>query len=203
MLGVFLFVIAVNIDTFALMASFGMQKYKISIFCSFVISIITSISLLISLFVSQTLSNVVNANMFNIIGCIILIIMGLYFILSDLIWFLLFRKHNVKIIKFCFGDFNGIFVLSCDKNIYKDTKFSFKNIIFLALFLSIDSITAGFAYGGEGISIWIIFLLDAFVCFFSVLVGVMLGRSIFKGKNLRVAWIRGLLLITLSILQLL
>ena len=198
-------VISLCIDTFVTSMAYGADKIKIPFSSGLVINATCSFFLAISLLFGSAIKTFIPENIAPLISFSLLLILGIYRLFES------FFKNSIKKysnighpLTFKLFDFKFVLEIYADeiKADYDNSKLlSVKEAFYLAVALSLDSLTVGF-----GCSLGSVNLIDAVLLSFLVgavflILGGYVGRHFAKTLTINISWLSGAMLILLAFMR--
>lgn len=201
-----LLVLAVSLDAFVASVHYGVKKIKIPFLSILIINIICSFLLGASTFLGQEAQRFLPEGLTSMISFVILIFLGMYYLFEGLVKFYLeSKKDRTGEIEIKFADIRFMVNVYIDETrADKDASkvLDSKEAIYLAIALSLDSLTIGFGSGLSDMHYLNIVILSFLAGFVSIFSGLIIGEKISSGIKFNLSWVSGLLLIILAILRL-
>lgn len=203
---IILLVLAISLDSFLVSIHYGIKKIKIPLVSIIIINMICSLILGTSIFLGNEAQRFLPSHMTSIISFLILLLLGIYYLFEGLIKFYLESKSNHEgKLEIGFADIRFIINLyldgtHADKD--KSKVLDSKEAIYLALALSLDSLTIGFGSGLSNMDYMYVMFCSFVAGFLSIFSGLIVGKKLFNTIKFNLSWISGILLIILAILRL-
>lgn len=201
-----LLVLAVSLDAFVASVHYGVKKIKIPFLSILIINLICSSLLGMSTFLGQEAQRFLPEGLTSMISFVILVFLGIYYLFEGLIKFYLeSKKDKTGEIELKFADVRFMVNVYIDETkADKDSSkvLDSKEAIYLAVALSLDSLTIGFGSGLSDMYYLNIVILSFLAGFISIFGGLKVGEKISSGIKFNLSWISGILLIALAILRL-
>jgi putative sporulation protein YtaF len=195
-------------DCLATGFAYGVNKIKIRFLPALIINVVCALFLGVSLFLGSVLSNYISLTATKAVSATVLIILGLVKICESVVKNWVRRKAKIEK-NLNFSIFSLQFMLKIyanPENADKDNskELSVKEAIPLAIALSLDNVAIGLGAGlanlnTVGFVAAIGITLVAAVAF--LIFGRLLGNKIANKTTLNLAWISGLILIGLAVLN--
>lgn len=194
-------------DSFTTSLSYGVSKIKVPLLSSTIISLISTIVLFISLSTAGLLKPYFDSNILTIIGSMFLITIGVINLWKEsLKHYLTIQKEQTKKLQFKFLQVNFMMELFLDDrkaDVDHSNTLSIKEAIFLAVALSIDSLSVGFSIGMSHIpAIPTLLFTFLFNMLFFIIIPLIGNHLDFIEKK-HVFWLNGMILILIGIVRIL
>ena len=204
LLNAFILAFSASIDSFGVGITYGIKKTKISFGAIFILFVLSLFMTSLSIIFGNIISAFISANFTTIVGALMLCGIGTFIIYGAV------NNKNKRIYKKInkhkeynfFINFLGITINIIKNPISSDFDKSniidIKEAIFLALALSLDSISIGFAGSTIGINSFIFPLLISIFQILFLCIGKFLGNKISKISNIpNIIWniVSGIILI--------
>lgn len=198
-------VLSLCIDTFVTSMAYSSDRIKIPFSSGLIINAICSLSLAISLLFGSIVKDFLPTNIAPLLSFSLLLILGIYRLFES------FFKNSIK--KYCaigapltfkIFDFKFVLEIYADeiKADYDKSKIlSAKEAFYLAIALSLDSLTVGFGCSLGSINYLYAIILSFLVGAIFLITGGYIGRHVAKTFNLNLSWLSGALLIILAFLR--
>lgn len=198
-------VLSLCIDTFVTSIVYSSNKIKIPVVSGLIIDTICSLFLAISLFFGYLIKDFIPINIASTISFLLLLILGVYR-LFEAFFKNLIKKYYDKGSPLTFKIFEFKFILQIYADEVKadldESKIlSPKEAFFLAVALSLDSLTVGFGCSLGTVNYLATVLLSFLVGALLLVLGGYVGRKISKNSNLNLSWLSGVLLIILAFIR--
>lgn len=198
-------VLSLCIDTFVTSIVYSSNKIKIPVVSGLIIDTICSLFLAISLFFGYLIKDFIPINIASTISFLLLLILGVYR-LFEAFFKNLIKKYYAKGLPLTFKIFDFKFILQIYADEIKadldESKIlSPKEAFFLAVALSLDSLTVGFGCSLGSVNFLATVLLSFLVGALLLVLGGCVGRKISKNYNLNLSWLSGVLLIILAFIR--
>lgn len=198
-------VLSLCIDTFVTSIVYSSNKIKIPVVSGLIIDTICSLFLAISLFFGYLIKDFIPINIASTISFLLLLILGVYR-LFEAFFKNLIKKYYDKGSPLTFKIFEFKFILQIYADEIKadldESKIlSPKEAFFLAVALSLDSLTVGFGCSLGSVNYLATVLLSFLVGALLLVLGGYVGRKISKNYNLNLSWLSGVLLIILAFIR--
>lgn len=198
-------VLSLCIDTFVTSIVYSSNKIKIPVVSGLIIDTICSLFLAISLFFGYLIKDFIPINIASTISFLLLLILGVYR-LFEAFFKNLIKKYYDKGSPLTFKIFEFKFILQIYADEVKadldESKIlSPKEAFFLAVALSLDSLTVGFGCSIGSVNYLATVLLSFLVGALLLVLGGYVGRKISKNSNLNLSWLSGVLLIILAFIR--
>lgn len=198
-------VLSLCIDTFVTSIVYSSNKIKIPVVSGLIIDTICSLFLAISLFFGYLIKDFIPINIASTISFLLLLILGVYR-LFEAFFKNLIKKYYDKGSPLTFKIFEFKFILQIYADEIKadldESKIlSPKEAFFLAVALSLDSLTVGFGCSIGTVNYLATVLLSFLVGALLLVLGGYVGRKISKNSNLNLSWLSGVLLIILAFIR--
>lgn len=200
----FLLIIALSIDSFLASLAYGAEYIYISWKSASMISLIGVMLLSFSFYTANYLQNYLSPITCHIISFILLLSIGVSILFQGTIKTIIKKFHRKKI-KFKYSGIMfvvDVFLDETKADIDKSKSLSIKESIFLAITLSIDSLTSGFAVGMQISWPLPVLACSFFIGIVSILGGSMVGKRIGALKY-NLSWISGILFLFLAFMKIL
>jgi len=198
-------VLSLCIDTFVTSIVYSSNKIKIPVVSGLIIDTICSLFLAISLFFGYLIKDFIPINIASTISFLLLLILGVYR-LFEAFFKNLIKKYYDKGSPLTFKIFEFKFILQIYADEIKadldESKIlSPKEAFFLAMALSLDSLTVGFGCSLGTVNYLATVLLSFLVGALLLVLGGYVGKKISKNYNLNLSWLSGVLLIILAFIR--
>lgn len=198
-------VLSLCIDTFVTSIVYSSNKIKIPVVSGLIIDTICSLFLAISLFFGYLIKDFIPINIASTISFLLLLILGVYR-LFEAFFKNLIKKYYDKGSPLTFKIFEFKFILQIYADEIKadldESKIlSPKEAFFLAVALSLDSLTVGFGCSLGTVNYLATVLLSFLVGALLLVLGGYVGKNISKNYNLNLSWLSGVLLIILAFIR--
>lgn len=198
-------VLSLCIDTFVTSIVYSSNKIKIPVVSGLIIDTICSLFLAISLFFGYLIKDFIPINIASTISFLLLLILGVYR-LFEAFFKNLIKKYYDKGSPLTFKIFEFKFILQIYADEVKadldESKIlSPKEAFFLAVALSLDSLTVGFGCSLGTVNYLATVLLSFLVGALLLVLGGYVGRKISKNSNLNLSWLSGVFLIILAFIR--
>ena len=198
-------VLSLCIDTFVTSIVYSSNKIKIPVVSGLIIDTICSLFLAISLFFGYLIKDFIPINIASTISFLLLLILGVYR-LFEAFFKNLIKKYYDKGSPLTFKIFEFKFILQIYADEIKadldESKIlSPKEAFFLAVALSLDSLTVGFGCSLGTVNYLATVLLSFLVGALLLVLGGYVGKNISKNYNLNLSWLSGALLIILAFIR--
>lgn len=198
-------VLSLCIDTFVTSIVYSSNKIKIPVVSGLIIDTICSLFLAISLFFGYLIKDFIPINIASTISFLLLLILGVYR-LFEAFFKNLIKKYYDKGSPLTFKIFEFKFILQIYADEVKadldESKIlSPKEAFFLAVALSLDSLTVGFGCSLGTVNYLATVLLSFLVGALLLVLGGYVGKNISKNYNLNLSWLSGVLLIILAFIR--
>ena len=201
-----LLVLAVSLDAFVASVHYGVKKIKIPFLSILIINLICSFLLGLSTFLGQEAQRFLPEGLTSMISFVILVFLGIYYLFEGLIKFYLeSKKDKTGEIEIKFADIRfmvNIYIDETKADKDKSKVLDSREAIYLAIALSLDSLTIGFGSGLSDMHYLNIVILSFLAGFISIFSGLKVGERISSGIKFNLSWVSGILLIVLAILRL-
>lgn len=198
-------VLSLCIDTFVTSIVYSSNKIKIPVVSGLIIDTICSLFLAISLFFGYIIKDFIPINIASTISFLLLLILGVYR-LFEAFFKNLIKKYYDKGSPLTFKIFEFKFILQIYADEVKadldESKIlSPKEAFFLAVALSLDSLTVGFGCSLGTVNYLATVLLSFLVGALLLVLGGYVGKKISKNYNLNLSCLSGVLLIILAFIR--
>ena len=198
-------VLSLCIDTFVTSIVYSSNKIKIPVVSGLIIDTICSLFLAISLFFGYLIKDFIPINIASTISFLLLLILGVYR-LFEAFFKNLIKKYYDKGSPLTFKIFEFKFILQIYADEVKadldESKIlSPKEAFFLAVALSLDTLTVGFGCSLGTVNYLATVLLSFLVGALLLVLGGYVGKNISKNYNLNLSWLSGVLLIILAFIR--
>lgn len=191
----FLLTLAISIDAFASGFAYGANKIKIPILSTIVITLIGSLFLGAALFFGAGIGQFISPLLATIICSVILIGLGLSKIFGG--WFKnKIAKRRNTLLKVCAEPEHA--------DLDKSKRLSMKEAALLAVALALDGLAVGVGAGlaVQSLEFYIIIIGFSLVMDIAMLtLGVFLGNRVARRVRVNLAWLGGLVLIGLAVMN--
>ena len=198
-------VLSLCIDTFVTSIVYSSNKIKIPVVSGLIIDTICSLFLAISLFFGYLIKDFIPINIASTISFLLLLILGVYR-LFEAFFKNLIKKYYDKGSPLTFKIFEFKFILQIYADEVKadldESKIlSPKEAFFLAVALSLDTLTVGFGCSLGTVNYLATVLLSFLVGALLLVLGGYVGKKISKNYNLNLSCLSGVLLIILAFIR--
>lgn len=190
-----------SIDALVSGFAYGIRKIRIPFSSVLIINFVCSGMLTIPLLVGSIIRPYIEEKIITIISFLILFIFGLTKLFDSTIKYLI-RKNKGKLKLKVFNFVLDVYANPETADIDSSGILSKKESLYLAIALSLDSLSLGFGMGLENSNLWLIITLSFLIGIASVILGHIIGNKIARKIPLNLSWISGLILIILAILRL-
>ena len=198
-------VLSLCIDTFVTSIVYSSNKIKIPVVSGLIIDTICSLFLAISLFFGYLIKDFIPINIASTISFLLLLILGVYRLFEALFKNLIKRYYDKgSPLTFKIFDFKFILQIYADEikaDLDESKILSPKEAFFLAVALSLDSLTVGFGCSLGTVNYLATVLLSFLVGALLLVLGGYVGRKISKNSNLNLSWLSGVFLIILAFIR--
>lgn len=198
-------VLSLCIDTFVTSIVYSSNKIKIPVVSGLIIDTICSLFLAISLFFGYLIKDFIPINIASTISFLLLLILGVYRLFEAFFKNLIKRYYDKgSPLTFKIFDFKFILQIYADEikaDLDESKILSPKEAFFLAVALSLDSLTVGFGCSLGSVNYLATVLLSFLVGALLLVLGGYVGRKISKNSNLNLSWLSGVLLIILAFIR--
>lgn len=206
MLEAILLVTALSMDAFVASVAYGTNKIKIPFLSVATINIVCTLLLGISLYFGSIVREVIPGNFVGFIGIVILLGLGIYQlfegIIKNLIEKYLIRDKKVNFQLFDFRFVLEIYVDETKADFDQSRRLNAKEALALAIALSMDGLAAGFGSALGNINYTQILLFSLIFHMTAVWLGVWVGGRLAKKVKINMAWVSGIILISLALFRL-
>ena len=198
-------VLSLCIDTFVTSIVYSSNKIKIPVVSGLIIDTICSLFLAISLFFGYLIKDFIPINIASTISFLLLLILGVYRLFEAFFKNLIKKYYDkgspltFKIIEFKF--ILQIYADEVKADLDESKILSPKEAFFLAVALSLDSLTVGFGCSLGTVNYLATVLLSFLVGALLLVLGGYVGKNISKNYNLNLSWLSGVLLIILAFIR--
>lgn len=200
MLHSFLLVIAISVDSFLAALAYGTKKIKIPFISALLISSIGVLFLFISLISATFIQAFLSAKTCTFLSFVLFFIMGISSLFQGSVK-AFFRTRKKRKLKFEYSGISFVIDVYLDetKADKDDSKLlSFKEAIYLAIALSLDSLVSGFALGICISNITFILCISFCIGVFVIMFGSFLGRRLCTLPTWNLSWCSGILFLILA-----
>ena len=198
-------VLSLCIDTFVTSIVYSSNKIKIPVVSGLIIDTICSLFLAISLFFGYLIKDFIPINIASTISFLLLLILGVYRLFEAFFKNLIKRYYDKgSPLTFKIFDFKFILQIYADEikaDLDESKILSPKEAFFLAVALSLDSLTVGFGCSLGTVNYLATVLLSFLVGALLLVLGGYVGRKISKNSNLNLSWLSGVFLIILAFIR--
>lgn len=198
-------VLSLCIDTFVTSIVYSSNKIKIPVVSGLIIDTICSLFLAISLFFGYLIKDFIPINIASTISFLLLLILGVYRLFEAFFKNLIKRYYDKgSPLTFKIFDFKFILQIYADEikaDLDESKILSPKEAFFLAVALSLDSLTVGFGCSLGSVNYLATVLLSFLVGALLLVLGGYVGKNISKNYNLNLSWLSGVLLIILAFIR--
>lgn len=198
-------VLSLCIDTFVTSIVYSSNKIKIPVVSGLIIDTICSLFLAISLFFGYLIKDFIPINIASTISFLLLLILGVYRLFEAFFKNLIKRYYDKgSPLTFKIFDFKFILQIYADEikaDLDESKILSPKEAFFLAVALSLDSLTVGFGCSLGTVNYLATVLLSFLVGALLLVLGGYVGKKISKNYNLNLSWLSGVLLIILAFIR--
>lgn len=201
-----LLILAISLDSFVASVHYGIKKIKIPFSSVLVINLICSSLLGMSIFLGKEVQKFLPNGATSIVSFVILSLLGIYYLFEGLIKFHLESKKNKKgELEIKFADIRfmiNIYIDETKADKDKSKVLDYKEAVYLAIALSLDSLTIGFGSGLSNMNYLSVMLFSLLGGFTSIVLGLTIGQRLSKEIKFNISWISGIFLIILAFLRL-
>lgn len=205
MLEILLLVLSVSIDSFIASISYGSSKIKIPLISALIVDLISSSMLGISLILGSLLQNYISITTAKVFSFSILFFLGFYRLFEGLLKSYINNKaKDSPPLHFRLFDFNFVLQVYANEtkaDIDKSKVLSYKEAIYLAVALSLDSLAVGFGSSLILINYIEVFVLSIIIGILAILFGSYIGKRFAEITTLDLSWLSGTMLIILAFLR--
>ena len=198
-------VLSLCIDTFVTSIVYSSNKIKIPVVSGLIIDTICSLFLAISLFFGYIIKDFIPINIASTISFLLLLILGVYRLFEAFFKNLIKRYYDKgSPLTFKIFDFKFILQIYADEikaDLDESKILSPKEAFFLAVALSLDSLTVGFWCSLGSVNYLATVLLSFLVGALLLVLGGYVGKKISKNYNLNLSCLSGVLLIILAFIR--
>jgi len=200
-----LLVLAISLDAFFASIAYGTNKIKVPTQSILIINTICTGFLTFSLLVGSIVKNIIPKPVTSLIGFIFLLLLGIYYMIQSLVKnYLLNNSIMDKRINIKLADLRFIIDIYLDEtkaDIDHSKYLSPHESIFLAVALSLDSLTVGFSSSLASVHYLQVIFLSLISNQLAIWLGLLLGNKFARRVTTDLAWLSGLLLIALALMQ--
>jgi putative sporulation protein YtaF len=201
-----LLVLAISLDAFFASIAYGNNKIKIPTQSILIINTICTGFLTFSLLLGSIAKIIIPKPVTSLLGFIFLLFLGIYYLFQSLVKnYLLSNSVMDKRINIKLADLRFIIDIYLDEtkaDIDQSKNLSPHESIFLAVALSLDSLTVGFSSSLASVHYLQVIFLSLISNQLAIWFGLLLGNKFAKRAKIDLAWLSGLLLIVLALMQL-
>ncbi len=205
MLEILLLVLSVSIDSFIASISYGSSKIRIPLISALIVDIISSSMLGISLILGSFIQNYISITTAKIFSFTILFFLGLYRLFEGLLKSYINNKaKDSPSLHFKLFDFNFVLQVYANEtkaDIDNSKVLSYKEAIYLAFALSLDSLAVGFGSSLVLINYIEVFVVAIIIGILTIILGSYIGKSFAEIIDLDLSWLSGAMLIILAFLR--
>ena len=198
-------VLSLCIDTFVTSIVYSSNKIKIPVVSGLIIDTICSLFLAISLFFGYIIKDFIPINIASTISFLLLLILGVYRLFEAFFKNLIKRYYDKgSPLTFKIFDFKFILQIYADEikaDLDESKILSPKEAFFLAVALSLDTLTVGFGCSLGTVNYLATVLLSFLVGALLLVLGGYVGKKISKNYNLNLSCLSGVLLIILAFIR--
>ncbi len=207
MLESLLLVSSLCIDSFVASIAYGTSKIRIPPLCIIIINLVCTLTLACSLFIGSIFKNLLPGNLPVLLGFFLLMLLGIYRLFEYIFKAYIFKcSRSDRPLTFKLFDFQFVLQVYADeiKADFDNSKcLNVKESFYLALALSLDSLTVGIGSSLCSINYVQVIILCFIIGIILVSIGVFLGRRFAQKIHFELSWLSGVLLILLAILRIL
>ena len=201
-----LLVLTLSLDAFVASLAYGSKKIKIPFMSIIIINIVCSFLLTISIFGGSIIKKILPGNTAIMISFTILMLLGIYYLFEGIIKAYLEKKldktRKIKLKLFDIWFIVDIYVDETKADCNHSNDLDYKEAVYLAVALSLDSLAVGFGSALGNINYINIIILSLIVGIFSIWTGLLIGEKIAKKSKANLSWLTGIILIILASLKL-
>ena len=201
-----LLVLTLSLDAFVASLAYGSRKIKIPIVSIIIINIVCTFLLTLSIFGGSVIKKILPGNIAIIISFTILMLLGIYYLFEGITKAYLEKKldktRKIKLKLFDIRFIINIYVDETKADCNKSKDLDYKEAVYLAIALSLDSLAVGFGSALGNINYINVIILSLIVGIFSIKMGLVIGGKIAKKSKVNLSWITGIILIILASLKL-
>jgi putative sporulation protein YtaF len=207
MLESLLLVSSLCIDSFVASIAYGTSKIRIPPLCILIINLVCTLTLACSFFIGSIFRSLLPDNLPVLLGFLLLMLLGVYRLFEYIFKAYIFKySKSDKPLTFKLFDFQFVLQVYADetKADFDNSKcLNIKESFYLALALSLDSLTVGIGSSLCNINYIQVLILCFVIGMLLVSIGVFLGRKFAQKIHFELSWLSGVLLILLAILRIL
>lgn len=205
MLESLLLVSSLCIDSFVASLAYGASKIRIPPLCIIIINSVCTLTLACSFFIGSIFKSFLPNNIPIILGFLLLMILGIYRLFEYIFKSYIFKcSKSDTPLTFKLFDFNFVLQVYADEikaDFDKSKCLNIKESFYLAVALSLDSLTVGIGSSLCNINYLQVLILCFIVGVFLISIGVFLGRKFAQKSHIELSWVSGVLLIILAIIR--
>lgn len=198
--------LSLSLDAFVVSLAYGTNKIKIPFLSVVILNTICSIFLGVAILLGSQIRKIFPQCITSILSFAILFILGVYYLLESIIKSYLKAKlrnnEKVKIKLFDFWFIIDIYVDGTKADLNDSKILDYKEALYLAVALSLDSLAVGFGSSLGGINFVQAIFLSLLIGMASIKIGLGLGKRFAEKINLDLSWLIGVLLMILGVLKL-
>ncbi|MCK9444783.1 MAG: sporulation membrane protein YtaF [Tissierellaceae bacterium] len=198
--------LSLSLDAFVVSLAYGTNKIKIPFLSVVILNTICSIFLGAAILLGSQIRKIFPQCITSILSFAILFILGVYYLLESIIKSYLKAKlrnnEKVKIKLFDFWFIIDIYVDGTKADLNDSKILDYKEALYLAVALSLDSLAVGFGSSLGGINFVQAIFLSLLIGMASIKIGLGLGKRFAEKINLDLSWLIGVLLMILGVLKL-
>lgn len=207
MLESLLLVSSLCIDSFVASIAYGTSKIRIPPLCILIMNLVCTLTLACSFFIGSIFRSLLPDNLPVLLGFLLLMLLGVYRLFEYIFKAYIFKySKSDKPLTFKLFDFQFVLQVYADetKADFDNSKcLNIKESFYLALALSLDSLTVGIGSSLCNINYIQVLILCFVIGMLLVSIGVFLGRKFAQKIHFELSWLSGVLLILLAILRIL
>lgn len=207
MLESLLLVSSLCIDSFVASIAYGTSKIRIPPLCVLIINLVCTLTLACSLLIGSILKSFLPGNLPVILGFVLLMLLGIYRLFEYIFKAYIFKcSKSDSPLTFKIFDFQFVLQVYADEtkaDFDKSKCLNVKESFYLALALSLDSLTVGIGSSLCNINYGEVLMLCFAIGILAVSIGVFLGHKFAQKLHLELSWLSGVLLILLAMLRIL
>lgn len=198
--------LSLSLDAFVVSLVYGTNKIKIPFLSIIILNTICSTFLGIAILLGSQIRKIFPQCVTSILSFAILFVLGVYYLLESIIKSYLKAKlrnnEKVKIKLFDFWFIIDIYVDGTKADLNESKVLDYKEALYLAVALSLDSLAVGFGSSLGGINFIQAIFLTLLIGISSIKIGLSLGKRFAEKINMDLSWLIGALLMILGVMKL-
>ena len=186
-----LLVLTLSLDAFVASLAYGSRKIKIPFVSIIIINIVCTFLLTISLFGGSVIKKILPGNVAIMISFTILMLLGIYYLFEGITKAYLEKKldktRKIKLKIFDIWFIVDIYVDETKADYNHSNDLDYKEAVYLAVALSLDSLAVGFGSALGNINYVNVVILSLVVGILSIRTGLLIGEKIAKKSKVNLS----------------